>query len=128
MAISPSFWARDPLALAILKGGLAIQRCCHFEAHPRFVASHATQKTRILLFSQMRTIADFYHNARSFQAIKALARYQGVGVRQGCHHFANFGLDQGVATGACSAMVCAGFQRDVGSSAFNAVALVGSIL
>ena len=112
----------DPLAGAVVQGGLAVQGSRHLHAQPGRLAHHPAEKADIEFarFGGPGANGDVY--ARGPEPREALAAHQGVGVGQGGDDLADPGAGQGVAAGAGAAVVRAGLQCHIGDGSGDRMA------
>jgi hypothetical protein len=73
-------------------------------------------------------VADLHLDARGTQFCKALPRDQRVGVLQRSHHPVDASGDQGIAAGACAALMGARLKRHISGSALGVVPVFSGVL
>ena len=110
----------DPLAGAVVQGGLAVQGSRDLHAQPGRLAHHPAEEAEVEFARFGGAGADLDLDAGGAQPREALAGHQRVGVWQGGHDLADAGAGQGVAAGAGAAVVGAGLQRHIGGGAVTA--------
>jgi hypothetical protein len=126
MAIGACLRAGDPFALAVVQGGLSVQRDGRFQSHPGFALAHALQKADVEFLRKVSAWAHRHFYTCRSQLRKTLSGHQRVGVLQACHHLSDAGLDQGLGARACAPTTGAGLQRHPGGGVLWAVsALLG---
>ena len=121
MAIGTRCWPGNPLALAIVQRGFAVQRRSHLHAHPRRFAQHAAKEPQVDLRGISGPQSNFHLHTGGMQAGKTLARHQGVGVGHGGYHALHPRRNQRITTRAGTPVVAAGLQRYIGGCALGSV-------
>jgi hypothetical protein len=113
----------DPLAHAVVKAGLAVERSGNLHAYPGALADHAAEEADVELARGGGAGANLDLHARGPQALEALAGDQRVRVGQRGDDAAHARRDQRIAARAGAPVVRAGLERDVGRRALDRAAL-----
>ena len=127
VAVGASGFAGDPLALAVLERGAAVERHCRLQPDPGPLPLHAREETDVQLARRIGLRAAVDDDAGRAQACRALAGHQRVRVFDGHHDAGHTGIDQGVAARRRAAVVRAGLQRDDDGGALCAFAMLGRV-
>ena len=117
MTVGAGSLTGNPLALAILQSGAAVQRGSDFQAHPRTLAQHAAEKPEVELARGCRPGTYHHLDAGRAKVGKAAAGHARVRILKACHHPGDASMGQGLDAGASASPVRAGLQGDIGRGA-----------
>ena len=119
--------AGDPLAFAVVQGGLAVQAGGRFHAYPGRALLHTLEEADVHFMSGVLHQAGHDGDAGGLQFFQAFACDQRVGIGHGRDDLAEAGIDQCIGARRRAAVMAARLQRDVGGGAAHVVAALPRI-